>query len=647
MNAEERLRSSLSHRAPEIIGWTETDTEAAWRALLERLDRHGRGPSEPRLGAALVAVLVAAAGIGYAAWAFGRGVRRPAGTAMGERIAFVKPGPKNVSGVDNTDIFIVQPSGSGLRNLTDDAAADGPVRWSADGSMSAFMRRSPEEGSPGKIHGGIYVMRSDGSGLRELVPCAQDYCEVRDFALSSDGHWLAFVRSLNGDGYRLELVKTDGSEHRQIECPRCRTGMAEPEWSPDGQRIAFDGAVNRPGLPGPSSIYVADVRDGRVRQLTREDCGQIFCNRDVRPVWSPDGKRIAFARAGPSGTGSRHDLLVMNSDGSHQTVVLSCDQPECYGPDSPVWSPDSLSFALVNIREGGPSEILVLPVSGGTPRKIPPCLGGTCLNPTEVVWSPDSSKLAFLEGEGIEQALYVVGADGQGLSRLAEGVDCCLAWLSATGPSGLPATPSEALSPAPVGSPSNGGSPSPPPSLPPLALAFASNGGTGQEPDTGIYVAREDGGISQLTDGSLSDGSPAWSPDGQRIAFDRLATPNARQIFVMDPDGTNLAQLTDLPGGAAHPSWSPDGRTIAFQWQTSGGEDLYLIEADGSRLRRLTNLIAYAESPAWSPDGNWIAFVHSEGYLHTWVEVIRPDGTDMRRVSPEGFTVYDPSWRPG
>ena len=72
-------------------------------------------------------------------------------------------------------------------------------------------------------------------------------------------------------------------------------------------------------------------------------------------------------------------------------------------------------------------------------------------------------------------------------------------------------------------------------------------------------------GLTALTHGStFGDILPAWSPDGEKIAFVRIAPIGNKDIYVVNADGTNVVRLTTAPSFEGTPAWSPDGRTIAF-----------------------------------------------------------------------------------
>lgn len=141
-----------------------------------------------------------------------------------------------------------------------------------------------------------------------------------------------------------------------------------------------------------------------------------------------------------------------------------------------------------------------------------------------------------------------------------------------------------------------------------------------------ICVIEADGsGMRRLTssgaEGAGSEG-PDWSPDGRRIAFhsDRVAmasgsaTSRARDIYVMDIDGSNVRRLTMVAPGATaqNPSWSPDGRELAFASRRIDGApadwEVYVVSADGGARRQVTKDTKGAGHPRWSPDGRRLVF---------------------------------------
>lgn len=163
----------------------------------------------------------------------------------------------------------------------------------------------------------------------------------------------------------------------------------------------------------------------------------------------------------------------------------------------------------------------------------------------------------------------------------------------------------------------------------------------------GIYLLDRFGqGRTKLVGRSTFDGSPAWSPDGSKLAF-RSVLPSPvgayGRIFVVNRDGSGLRQLTPETTGYTYddgPSWSPDGTRLVFS--RDGG--LFVINADGTGL---TSLGVNGMYPAWSPDGSQIAYhTFVNGILTIFVvgsngagarRLTTPaDGDQMARWSPDG-----------
>lgn len=152
------------------------------------------------------------------------------------------------------------------------------------------------------------------------------------------------------------------------------------------------------------------------------------------------------------------------------------------------------------------------------------------------------------------------------------------------------------------------------------------------EPSTGEY--------SNLTNHPYSDGTPAWSPDGRRIAFysgrdgGGSTSTQAYEIYAMNADGSGLTRLTFNSFSDSGPAWSPDGTKLAFHTSRGSGTEIHVMNSDGSGQ----TLVVGGCCPEWSPDGSRIVFNGSNG-----IETVRPDGSNRFSL---GVTGLSPTWSP-
>lgn len=194
-------------------------------------------------------------------------------------------------------------------------------------------------------------------------------------------------------------------------------------------------------------------------------------------------------------------------------------------------------------------------------------------------------------------------------------------------------------------------------------IAFSSDRGAGLEPNI-FTMSFEGTNVKRLTSSPVADFSPAFSPDGKKIAFvsDREGPHLITDIYVMNADGSNKRLVTDetkIPGDRMNdfdPAFSPSGRQVVFSRGRGYSEfnnDLYKINVDGTNLTPLFETKRTAYQPSWSPDGMKIAFRFSanriatvsrdggnfvglgSGYSPDW----SPDGTQLTFVLDEGSGV--------
>jgi Tol biopolymer transport system component len=189
-----------------------------------------------------------------------------------------------------------------------------------------------------------------------------------------------------------------------------------------------------------------------------------------------------------------------------------------------------------------------------------------------------------------------------------------------------------------------------------------------------LVVVRVDDPQTRIVAAELPVGGfPIWSPDSRQLAFIGLSPDGIGQLYVVNADGTGLSQLTDFqpPNGVATggteatPAWSPDGQQIAYTVHDCGTQQVYISAVDGSDTRNLSNDPAWADTgPNWSSDGSEIAVISRPA--EAWrageepvirdIRVITADGTDSWTVvaGVQGLqfdpfaqeTTGQPKWRP-
>ena len=183
------------------------------------------------------------------------------------------------------------------------------------------------------------------------------------------------------------------------------------------------------------------------------------------------------------------------------------------------------------------------------------------------------------------------------------------------------------------------------------ALASAFTGGLAEPQTQGPHL-QASFAVTRLTDDPNSRSStPAWSPDGSKIAFQSDRGGNW-DIYVMDADGSNVKQITDSPARDMQPAWSPDGSKIAYQSNPRGNWDIYVMDTDGSNIERITELSARDTQPAWSPDGSKIAFASDRKGFFIDIFIMDADGSNFERITDTsgdtlgGGDSTRPAWSP-
>ena len=452
--------------------------------------------------------------------------------------------------------------------------------------------------------------------------------------------WLiggAFAAVLVTAGVFIKFVMPP-SENRQPSRVFPLTGNAgleiSPAFSPDGQKVAYSWDGNRQNF----DIYIRKIAGGAPQRLTDSAA------HDVHPSWSPDGRRLAFFRVSPQ----KSELVVIPATSGVEQVIGEVPvpaskwhpaEPEQDGASGPVWSTDG-SYLLVSGYIMGRSSLGILKMSlnGSSQVLTHPDKQENDLDPSI---SPDGRYIAFTRNWGSNSSdLFIVAAQsGQPVRLTFDSRDIRgVAWLDAdhliyssehkgsfrlwsisrTGGDSRPVSVSGANPQWPAISPDGHW----------LAFVEATN-------DASIWrlpfqAANPSSAAESFIVSAGADHSPAYSPDGKRIAFISNRS-GSWQIWVADSDGTDIRQLTDFKGSSVGtPRWSPDSRRLVFDALLEGPSAIWLIDADGNNLHRLNNSPTREYMPTWSRDGQWIYF----SSLHDGQDQLYKQQPDTGQIMP-------------
>lgn len=153
----------------------------------------------------------------------------------------------------------------------------------------------------------------------------------------------------------------------------------------------------------------------------------------------------------------------------------------------------------------------------------------------------------------------------------------------------------------------------------------------------------ESGRETQLTDTpDVWDSTPSFAADGNSVLFENSSSGDF-EIYQLRLDDMRVSQLTDSEGTEIEAKQSPDGARIAFAFERDGDFDIYVMSNDGSDLRALTDNDAADGCPQWSPDGKRISFV-SERDGDMEIYLMNSDGSDQRRLTNSPGTDEVPDW---
>lgn len=266
-------------------------------------------------------------------------------------------------------------------------------------------------------------------------------------------------------------------------------------------------------------------------------------------------------------------IYTMNADGSDQKLVTFGTK----GGYEPTWSSDGTRIVFqyngLKIADLATGKILRIPLDALSD-----------LLPNEYLvkpsWSPDGEWIAFLNESGMLGDIYLVRPDGTDLKRLTESNDISRDGNLVWSPDGK-------------------------------KLAYSAS----RDGNIEVYVLDiEETLQGKASSKQLTDTAPpirnlvtSWSPDGSRIAFSSDQVNNS-EIYLMNPDGSDVVRLTYNPASDVEAAWSPDNSRIAFSSNRDGNFEIYILDVaealqnpDNGSVKRLTNHKDDDVGPVWMP----------------------------------------------
>ena len=291
---------------------------------------------------------------------------------------------------------------------------------------------------------------------------------------------------------------------------------------------------------------------------------------DEKPIWSPDGSKVAFVSDFTKTGHGERNVFVMPTAGSGNEINLATQVSDFPTENKAIadlaWSPDGSRIAFTRGNNAGDDKVWVENADGTSVFPLEIGGGGAKRHPS---WSPDSSKIVYAVVKNEPEQIYVASSLGGIGQPLANGQGHEPNWS----PNGL-------------------------------KIAFDDyNSGFGY---VNLDIVNADGsGIPQIvvpspyTEWTFS----AWSPDGGRIAYRATAASGATVYRVTNADGSGDHPLASPgEGDAREASWSPDGSRLVYgqtPFPNTGATNLYLVNADGSGSAQPLTSDGKSFDPAW------------------------------------------------
>lgn len=406
------------------------------------------------------------------------------------------------------------------------------------------------------------------------------------------GEWAVVQGSVSGDDRNILVVHESSEGYQLVGEYLVVPSMAEdPKWNKRITQHFFE------KLPdAPHALFTC------LEQTW-------VLGREARPAEPPHIYQLIYIGTDNSNTDGVTEIHTISFDGSEPRLILSAPMmindlvlsPD--GEQFAFWGcPGSIAYDCISPEED--LDVWAVNWDGSSLRNLTEDYAANDAHPS---WSPDGKQIVFDSDRSGTPQLYIMNADGRHPKALTNDS------LQNTEPKWSP----------------NG-----------KWIAYYCRPGM----DTQICVISPDG---QLAGEPISGTTPVWSPlteeGGVHLAFLCFQEMQS-DICTVEPDGSHLVNLTNHPADEHSPAWSPDGNWLAFVSNRGEDVDVYkvCVTCPGeSTAIRLTDEVTGASWPTWSPDGNWIAYWDLIGGS---LMMIKPDRSDRTYLASGTFG--PPIWSP-
>ena len=430
------------------------------------------------------------------------GFFRPAWSPDGQWIAFSSDrntewrGHGNGSGwehVQELGIYIVRTDGTGLRRLSQPGICAGTPKWSLDGKRVVFYEIPVEDTWYARL-----PFRVPGSATSQIVSVD---VATGERTVHTTGPGLKVLPQFVGAANIAYLVKAGPNAGLAYTAGTASVAgtMRSPTWAPEGRRVAYERVDFQPRIQN--------------QLLYSWDPNYEYRYTDVFPTVAKDGKLVVTEKDADDGI-----ISTMDPDGSHKQRVFTGDGAAF----APSWSPDGQWIAFgfggyLQARRTSPAKLVIVQRDGTGGRELTSGMP----NAGFPSWSPDGKRIVYRVWGGESWGLRILNLD--------------------------------------------------------------------------------DHSVQVLT--TAYDNLPFWSPDGALIAFTRKHDGNNFDIYTIRPDGSDLRQLTTTPANDAHAVWTEDSQYLMWNSGMYGFKDeaalydntfqpygaIFIMRADGSDKRQLTD----------------------------------------------------------